>query len=208
VRTHDDEEIEMDQGLQGVERFAVTQKVTPLVNRYDIRSLGVGGELGGLLATAQQKRVALKEEVTFYADEARAVPVFSFRARKRIDLGSGYDVMDASGGGIGMFRKDFGKSLLRSTWHLEAPGLEATGSERNAGVAAMRRAWNLVPVVGDLPAPFVVHFDFVDAGGQLVLSSTRKVSVRDRYEVSVPGARVDGRLAAAMAVALDALQGR
>ena len=198
----------MDQGLQGVERFAVTQKVTPLVNRYDIRSLGVGGELGGLLATAQQKRVALKEEVTFYADEARTVPVFSFRARKRIDLGSGYDVMDGSGGGIGMFRKDFGKSLLRSTWHLEAPGLEATGSERNAGVAAMRRAWNLVPVVGDLPAPFVVHFDFVDAGGQLVLSSTRKVSVRDRYEVAVPGARVDGRLAAAMAVALDALQGR
>jgi hypothetical protein len=59
--------------------------------------------------------------VTFYADEARTVPVFSFTARKRLDLGSGYDVLDAQGNPIGSFRKDFGASLLRSTWHLEAP---------------------------------------------------------------------------------------
>ena len=198
----------MDHGLQGVERFAVTQRITPLVNRYDIRSSGADGELGALLATAQQQRVALKEQVTFYADAARTEPVFSFRARKRLDLGSGYDGLDGAGAPIGLFRKDFGRSLLRSTWHLEAPGLTATGAERSAAVAVLRRAWNLVPVVGDIPAPFLVHFDFVEADGQLVLSSTRRVSARDRYDVTVPGARVDGRLAAAMAVALDALQGR
>lgn len=198
----------MDHALQGIERFAVTQKITPLVNRYDIRAVGADGQPGNLLATAQQKRVALKEEVTFYADESRTVPAFSFKARKRLDLGSGYDVRDAAGAPIGSFRKEFGKSLLRSTWHLKAPGLQATGSERNATVALARRAWNLVPVVGDLPAPFVVHFDFVEDGDQVVLTSTRKVSARDRYDVTVPGGRVDGRLAAAMAVALDALQSR
>lgn len=198
----------MDDALQGLERFAVTQQITPLVNRYDVRSVSGDGEPGERLATAQQKRVALKEEVTFYADESRTVPVFSFTARKRLDLGSGYDVLDADGAPIGSFRKDFGRSLLRSTWHLEAPGLQATGSERNATVAVARRAWNLVPVLGDLPAPFVVHFDFVDDGGRVVLTSTRTVSARDRYEVTVPGGHVDGRLAAAMAVALDALQGR
>jgi hypothetical protein len=32
--------------------------------------------------------------------------------------------------------------------------------------------------------------------------------LRDRYDVRVPEARVDGRVAAAMAVALDALQSR
>ena len=198
----------MNQQLQGVERFAVTQAFTLAVNRYDIRSLGADGELGALLATAQQKRLAFKEQVTFYADESRSVPVFSFRARKRLDLGGGYDVTDAAGAPIGSFRKDFGRSLVRSTWHLEAPGLQATGRERNASVAVLRRVWNLVPVVGEIPVPFVFHFDFVDGQGQLVLSSQKRVSARDRYDVTVPGALVDGRLAAAMAVALDALQDR
>jgi hypothetical protein len=198
----------VEHALQGVERFALTQQLALGVNRYDIRSLGADGEPGALLATAQQKRLALKEQVTFYADEARRVPVFSFLARQRVDLGSGYDVVDAAGAPIGSFRKDFGRSLLRSTWHLEAPGLQATGSERSAAVAGLRRVWDLVPVVGELPAPFVVHFDFVDREQRLVLSSTRRVSVRDRYDVTVPEGRVDGRLAAAMAVALDALQGR
>ena len=198
----------MDRGLQGAERFAVTQKITLAVNRYDIRAVGADGTPGALLATAQQKRLAFKEQVTFYSDESRTTPVFSFKARKRLDLGSGYDVVDAGGTPIGSFRKDFGRSLIRSTWHLEAPGLKATGSERNATVAVVRRVWDLVPVVGSIPVPFIVHFDFVDAAGALVLTSTRQVSVRDRYDITVPGGRVDGRLAAAMAVALDALQSR
>lgn len=198
----------MDEGLKDAERFVVTQQITLAVNRYDLRSATPDGEVGALLATAQQKRLAFKEEVTFYSDEARTTPVFSFRARKRLDLGSGYDVLDAQGTSIGSFRKDFGKSLLRSTWHLEAAGLQATGTERNATVAGLRRVWNLVPVLGEIPAPFVFHFDFVDSDGRPVLSSTRRVSVRDRYDVTVPGGRVDGRLAAAMAVALDALQSR
>lgn len=198
----------MDQGLQGVERFAVTQRITLGVNRYDVRTVGEDGSPGALLATAQQKRLAIKEQVTFYADEARTVPVFSFKARKRLDLGSGYDVTDAGGAPIGSFRKDFGRSLLRSTWHLEAAGLKATGSERNTTVAVLRRVWGLVPVIGEIPVPFVFHFDFVDASGEVVLSSERRRSVLDRYDVTVPGGRVDGRLAAAMAVALDALQDR
>ena len=57
--------------------------------------------------------------------------------------------------------------------------------------------------------PFVFHFDFVDtATGAPVLTSERVWAVRDRYDVTVPDPRVDFRLAAAMAVALDALQSR
>ena len=194
--------------LKDAEQFAVTQKITLAVNRYDIRSLDADGKPGALLATAQQKRLAFKEQVTFFADEARTMPVFSFKARKRLDLGSGYDVVDAEGAPIGSFRKDFGKSLLRSTWHLEADGLTSTGTERNATVAVLRRAWNLVPVVGEIPMPFLFHFDFVDDRDRPVLTSTRRISARDRYDITVPGGLVDGRLAAAMAVALDALQDR
>ena len=198
----------MNDQLQDAQRFAVTQKITLSVNRYDIQAVGDDGTPGAVLATAQQKRLAFKEEVTFYADESRRVPVFSFKARKRLDLGSGYDVVDATGAPLGFFRKDFARSLLRSTWHLEAPGLEATGRERSAPVAVLRRVWDLVPVVGAVPVPFVFHFDFVDAAGRPVLTSVRKISARDRYDVTVPGGLLDGRLAAAMAVALDALQDR
>lgn len=192
-------------GLVGAERFAVVQRITPMVNRYEVRAVDAAGT-PGLLALAQQKRMAFKEEVTFYADEDRRTPVFSFKARQRFDPSAVYDVRDAAGTPIGMFRKDFAKSLLRSTWHLEASGVSATGTERNPTVALARRAWELLPV--DLPSPFLFHFDFVDADGTVVLSSVRRRSLRDRYDVTVPGARLDGRVAAAMAVALDALQSR
>ena len=194
--------------LRGIESFAVKQKITLMVNRYEIRAMSPGGAEGPLLAVAQQKRMAFKEHVTFYTDESRRQPVFSFKARQRLDLGAVYDVLDASGQPIGWFKKDFGKSLLRSTWRLGAAGVEATGTERNQNVAILRRLWDLVPFINDLPSPFVFHFDFTDQSGQVVMSSQRQRSLRDRYEVTVPGGRLDGRVAAAMAVALDALQSR
>ncbi|WP_280113784.1 hypothetical protein [[Micrococcus luteus] ATCC 49442] len=40
------------------------------------------------------------------------------------------------------------------------------------------------------------------------MTSERGRSLRDRYLITLPGARLDGRIAAAMAVALDALQSR
>lgn len=97
-----------------------------MVNRYELRSLADDGTEGPLIALAQQKRMAFKEQVTFYADEERTQPVFGFKARKRLDLGATYDVTDVDGNVIGEFRKDFGKSLLRSTWRMSTPdGLTA-----------------------------------------------------------------------------------
>ena len=188
------------QGLVGIQRFAVKQRYSLMVNRYEIRGLGPNGEDGGLLALAQQKRMAFKEQVTFYADEQRTVPVFSFKARSRLDLAATYDVFDGAGAPIGLFRKDFAKSLLSSTYHLEAAGVTAVGSERNTLVAILRRLQDSIPLA--------VHYDFRDPQGQPVLSSERKWGLRDHYTVEVPGGRLDGRVAAAMAVALDALQQR
>lgn len=190
--------------------FTVTQKITLMVNRYEIRTIPPGGGQGELVAFAQQKRLAFKEQVTFYADEQRTVPLFGFKARQRLDLGAVYDVTDAAGNPIGWFRKDFAKSLLRSSWYVGQVGeqVEHFGTERNATVAVMRRIWDFIPIIGDIPFPFVFHFDFVDPQGQPVLHSTKAWALRDRYTVQVPGSRLDGRVAAAMAVALDALQRR
>ena len=184
-----------------------------MVNRYEIRSVEADGADGPVIAIAQQKRMAFKEQVTFYADEARTQPVFGFKARQRMDLAATYDVTDAAGIPIGSFRKEFAKSLLRSTWQLTATdGLQATGTERNQNVAIARRLWEIVPIISELPSPFLFHFDFTAPDGSIVLSSVRRRSLRDRYDVELPtspnGWRLDWRVGAAMAVALDALQSR
>jgi uncharacterized protein YxjI len=192
-----------------VPAFSMKQRVTMMANKYELIATNPDGSDGQLLAFAQQKRMAFKEQVTFYTDDTKTQPVFSFKARKTIDLGSGYDVFDADGQSIGWFKKEFGKSLLRSSWQLSAPGVDANGTERNPTIAIVRRVWEFVPFVGEIPLPFIFHFDFTEkTSGQPVLSVERRMSIRDRYRITVADQRLDFRVAAAMTVALDALQSR
>ena len=144
--------------------------------------------------------MAFKEQVTFYSDAGKSRPVFGFKARRKLDLNAGYDITDEGGAQIGFFRKDFGASLLRSTFHIEGPGYAGTGRERNQVVGLLRRFTD----VDFIP----IHFDFVDPDGSPLFSVERKMSIGDRYRVTVPDQRVDFRVAAAVAVGLDALMSR
>jgi hypothetical protein len=201
-----------DPAVPGLARFKVRQRLTLMVNHYEIHHVDVHGNEAGLIAFAGQKRMAFKEQVTFFTDPSKTQAVFGFRARRVMDLNAVYDVTDAQGQPIGWFKKDFGKSLISSTWHIGTPdGFQGIGTERNKTVAVLRRVWDLIPYLGDIWVPWLFHFDFVGPDGSVVLSSTRKPAVRDVYDVEVPsvgGWRLDWRVAAAMAVALDALQSR
>src|SRR4051794_14784341 len=154
------------QALQAVDAFFVRQKITPMVNRYVVTVPTPDGQEGPLVAFVEQKRLAFREEVTFYADEKKAQPSFRFKARNVLDLGSTYDVTTPDGASIGLFRKDFKRSLLRSTWHLEQGGLAAVGQERSNGLALLRRVWSMFE---NIPFPFKYHFDF-SVGDRVVLS--------------------------------------
>jgi len=192
-----------------VPHFLMRQKLTLMVNRYQIFAANPDGTEGELLAFAQQKRMAFKEQVTFYADESKSRALFSFRARQRLDVHAEHDVYDENGVELGYFRKAFGASLLRSTWQLSAGGIDATGKERRVSIAILRRVWEAIPFLGNIWVPFVFHFDFTDTlTGETVLVSERRKSIRDEYSVTVPDPRLDFRVAASMAVALDALQSR
>ncbi|MDQ3506186.1 MAG: hypothetical protein M3446_10875 [Actinomycetota bacterium] len=192
-----------------VPMFFVKQRITVMVNRYEILAANPDGSEGHLLAFVEQKRLKLREEVNFFADPGKARRIFSFKARQRLDVHAQHDVFDENGVALGMFSKEFGASLLRSTWHLSAPGVEALGRERRPVIAILRRIWTLIPYLGDVWVPFVFHFDFTDkASGAPVLISERQKAIRDRYTVTVPDQRLDFRVAASMAVALDALQSR
>ena len=187
---------------QQYDRITVRQRLSLTVNRFEIRA---GGKDGPILGIAQQKRLALKEQVTFFADEERTQPVFGFRAQQIMDLGATYDITDGAGQPIGWFRKDFGKSLLRTTFHVGVPsqGLEGTGQERSQLLAILRR-------ISDIGWP--MHFDFAANDGTPILSIERAWAMRDVYDVQLPaapnGARIDWRVAAALAVGLDVLMQR
>ena len=184
-------------GINHIPKFFVKQRLALTVNRYEIRAANADGTEGAIIAMAQQKRLAFKEKVTFFEDEARTRPVFSFKARNIMELAAVYDVFDAAGTPIGFFQKDFAASLMRSSFHFVTPGVDAYGHERNQVVAVLRRLIDL---------PFSFHFDFTEKStGRLVMSSERQFSLRDRYTVTVPDSRIDFRVAAAMAVGLDAL---
>ncbi|SEB45791.1 hypothetical protein SAMN04489844_0147 [Nocardioides exalbidus] len=180
--------------------FVVKQKLTMMINRYEVSESDAVGNPTRLMALAEQKRMAFKEQVTFFSDTGKSRPVFGFKARRKLDLNAGYDITDEQGAQIGYFKKDFGASLLRSTFHVEGPGFAGTGQERNQLVAILRRFTDL---------PFLpVHFDFLDPEGKPLFSVERKMSIGDRYRVTVPDQRVDFRVAAAIAVGLDALMSR
>jgi uncharacterized protein YxjI len=183
-----------------IPQFFVKQKFAMMTNRYEILAANADGSFGQLLGLAEQKKLALKEQVTFFGDETKTRPVFGFKARKVMDLNSGYDVTDENGQQIGFFKKEFGASLLRSTFRIEGPGYTGTGQERSQLVAILRRFSDI---------PFLpIHFDFVDDAGRPLISVERQASVRDKYTVNVPDQRVDFRVAAAVAVAMDALMSR
>lgn len=192
----------------GYERIAIRQRIALTINRFEIRALDAEGNEGALLAMAEQKRLAMREQVTFWTDETRREAAFSMKARQVMDIAPTFDVWDGAGQPLGWFRKEFGKSFLRTTWTAEdVQGNQLTGTERSPVVAILRRLF------GD--SYFLntwYHFDFTAADGQPALHHTRAQTFRDMYAVDLPvfagSRRLDWRFAAALGVALDISQER
>ena len=129
------------------DRFLVDQLVRPLINLYRVTPLAAGETpAGGPVAYVRQKRMAIKEDIRFYADENESEEVFRIKARSVFDIGGArYDVAAADGSPIGVLEHSFRKSLLRSTWKVtDADGGEVvTAQERSLPMAIARRVVEL-----------------------------------------------------------------
>jgi uncharacterized protein YxjI len=195
------------------DRFLIEQLIRPMVNLYQITPLAAGETpAGGPVAFVRQKRMAIKEDIRFFADEQETGELFRIKARSIFDIGSArYDVADAQGAPIGVLEHVFGKSLLRSTWRVtDADGGEIMiAQERSVPMAIARRVVDFVPYFGEfVPIPY--NFDLL-MDGQVIGHMNRKLQLRDRYVLDVSGdheRRLDRRLAIALAIGLDALQNR
>jgi len=193
--------------LQSQTRFHLHQKLTMMVNRYQVFA-DVQGSPGELVAFVEQKRMAFREKVTIFTDEAKSAVLATFTARKVLDVSGAYDVQDGAGQPLGIFRKLFKQSLLRSTWSLEQPGLAPIAiAERSLAIAIFRRLWGWLPYAGDVPFFLKYHFDWT-SDGRLVGSFNKATRFRDHYVIAIDEPALDRRLVIAQAVALDALQSR
>jgi hypothetical protein len=181
------------------------QKFTVLQNRYDLVRLDALGTATPL-AYAEQKRFALKEKVTFWSGSDKSTVAFTIAARNVLEVLGTYDVNGPAGELLATIRKSGKASLLRSTYRVELPsGAVLTGRERGEIKAVLRR---IVGFATDFPWPFPIHFDFADQHGNAVLAVERQMRLRDVYRVPVADGNLDWRVAAALAVTVDAFMNR
>jgi hypothetical protein len=193
------------------DRYLVDQLVRPIVNLYRVTPLAAGETPAGApVAFVRQKKMAIKEDIRFYADESETNELFRIKARSILDTGgSRYDVF-AGEERLGVLEHQFGASLLRSTWRVR-DGAEAElmiARERSMPLAILRRVIDFVPYGDFVPIPY--NFEFL-AGDRVVGGMDRKFQLRDRYILDLGGdseKRIDRRLAIALAVGLDTLQNR
>jgi uncharacterized protein YxjI len=196
----------------GFDRFLVEQLIRPLVNLYQVTPLAAGeAPAGGPVAFVRQKRMAIKEDIRFFADESETRELFRLKGRSILDTGgSRYDVAAADGQAIGVLHHQLKQSLLRSTWSVtnELGEEVMTARERSLPFAILRRLKGLSDLGEWIPIPY--NFDFLQDGREIG-HMNRKFQLRDRYIVDLAGdheRRVDRRLVIALAIGLDALQNR
>jgi uncharacterized protein YxjI len=186
------------------DRFVIDQLIRPMVNLYRI-SAGPTP-----VAFVRQKRMAIKEDIRFFADENETRELWRIKARSMMEFSGRYDVTTPEGEKIGILGKVFGKSLLRSTWQiLDVAAQElAIAQERSPAVAILRRVIDVIPYGDFVPIPF--HFT-IDAGERHIGDLNRRLGFRDTYDLDVSGdveRKIDRRLAVSLGIALDALQSR
>lgn len=197
-----------------LDHLFVQQKFAPIANVYRVSTLGPDGRSPGeLVAFVKQKRMRIREQIDFFADEAQTVPLLRLQARKVFEFRGMTDVLIPTGQVIGSLKKNFGKSLLRSSWTVLDPGGNpvATAQESSVFIAVARRIWGAIPYLGDIPFFLPFHFDIHAPDGRQIGRYTRVAAIRDRYVLDLSGDPqrwFDRRVAMAFTVALDALQDR
>ena len=199
--------------LEASNRFLVQQVFKPIANEYriSIPPPGTTGE-GRPLLFVKQKKMAIREDIRFRLSPEDEAHLFMIKSKSVFEFRGRHEVLDADGAVIGMLEKNFGKSLLRSHWHVrDADGevlLEA--HEASWVIALVRRFAELGPGWFDLLS--YLPFNFVLKRGEDEVGWYKRIlgTFRDRYVLELePGLEdVDRRLLIAFTVALDALQDR
>ena len=199
--------------LEASNRLLVQQVFKPIANEYRISVPTPGStEEGRPLLYVKQKKMKIKEDIRFRVSPDDDKHVFMIKSKSVFEFRGRHEVLDGDGAVIGMLEKDFGRSLLRSHWHVrDAAGTDVLEAhEASWIVALLRRFADLGPELFSLLTWLPFNFVLV-RGGQMAGTYKRVLGkLRDRYvlELEPELEDVDRRLIVALAIGLDALQDR
>jgi len=199
--------------LEAANRLLVQQVFKPVSNEYRISVPAPGStEEGRPLLYVKQKKMKIKEDIRFRLSPDDAEHLFMIKSKSVFEFRGRHEVLDADLTVIGMLEKDFGRSLLRSHWHVrDASGTELLEAHESSWIIALLRRF------GDIGIDWFsvlewLPFNFVLRKGDEQVGTYRRVlgKMRDRYVLELePELRdVDRRLLVAFTIGLDALQDR
>jgi len=145
----------------GMRSFAVERQWGQLIGT-NIRTFD---EQRALVCFAKQKAFKLKEQITFFHDEAQTKPMFSVRARNIIDIAATYDMFDTQGAHIGSLRrKGLSSAFVQDHWLILNSQDQEVGSvmEDSALLGIVRRFVDFASYL--LPQTYSVTFSGKDVG--------------------------------------------
>jgi hypothetical protein len=161
--------------------------------------------VGQVAFYSRQKAFRLKEDLRLYSGEDMRTEILSMRARRIIDFGVTFDVFDSlTGAKVGALRRKGFKSMLQDEWLILDPEDREVGlvQEDSVALALIRRfLTHLVPQtwnasLGGAPvAVYRQHFN------PFIL----KITIDFTADVA---RRLDRRMGIAIAVLLNAIEGR
>ncbi len=155
-----------------------------------------------------EKQLTVSDRIDLFRDESRADVLATVRESKAGLLAAltGYEVVDAAGALLGSFRSLPTRSIERTTWEIEQPGLgRFRGAERSTRTALGRR---LVGLANGVAGQFVnamakYHFDF-ERDGEPMFSIEKPKLLDDWYRLRVYCDELDRSLLFALVMTMEA----
>lgn len=180
-----------------------------LKRKYRISADDGTGRAGELVGVAD-KQLKASDEIVIYRDEERRDRLAVVLENSAGFLASlvGYEVFDAAGEKLGSFGVLVKKSIERTSWDFEQPGVgRLVGLERSLKTARVRR---IVGFAGGTAGELVnavtkYHFDF-RRDGTLMFSIDKPKVLDDWYRITVREPSINRVLVFALAVTMEARQ--
>ncbi len=131
---------------------------------------------GQLVSYVKQRAFRLREDVTIFADEAQAQPVYRIKANKIIDIGATYSITSADGRPLGAVRQ----RGMRTFWKATYDVLDESGSaiglihEQDAWVKVIDGLIGEIPLVGFVIQQWINPTYLIDGADGVTLLRLRK----------------------------------